>query len=160
VVKISETNLPGVGVRLEFTTDSDERVGVLLHRGGRRELMVYDKADPDTCRTVMHLNVEEAVVLGELLGASRISEVVTGVEQEIEGLSIDWLTVPETSPFSGKSLGDGMFRTNTGVSIVAVIRGGETHPAPDPGFVFAGGDVAVAVGTPPGIDKVRVMLNG
>lgn len=160
MVKVNETNLPGVGVRFEFTTENDERVGVLLHRGGRREIMVYDEADPDTCRTVMHLNVEETHVLGELLGASRISEVVTGVEQEIEGLSIDWLTVRASSPFVGRSIGDGMFRTTTGVSIVAVIREGETHPAPDPGFEFAGGDVAVAVGTPPGIDDVRVMLHG
>lgn len=160
MVKINETNLPGVGVRFEFTTERDERVGVLLHRGGRREIMVYDEADPDACRTVMHLNVEETQVLGELLGASKISEVVSGVKQEIEGLAIDWLTVPEASPFAGRSLGDGMFRTTSGVSIVAVIRGDETHPAPEPGFVFAGGDVAVAVGTPPGIDDVRVMLNG
>lgn len=160
MVKVNETNLPGVGVRFEFTTESDERVGVLLHRGGRREIIVYDENDPDTCRTVMHLNVEETQVMGELLGASRISEVVTGVQQEIEGLSIDWLTVPESSPFVGRSLGDGMFRTTTGVSIVAVVRDSETHPAPGPGFVFAGGDVAVAVGTPPGIDDVRVMLQG
>ena len=159
MVEINETILPGVGVRFEFTTDAGERVGVLVHRGGRREVMVYDEVDPDTCHTVMHLTVEETHALGELLGASRISEVVTGVQQEIEGLSIDWLTVPESSPFAGKSIGDGMIRTRTGVSIVAVVRGSETHPAPDPGFVFAGGDVAVAVGTPPGIDDVRAMLH-
>ncbi len=158
MVKISETSLPGVGVRLEFATDSGERVGVLVHHGGRREVMVYDAEDPDICRTVMHLNVQESLALGELLGSPRISEVLTGVEQEIEGLSIAWLTVPEASPFDGKSIGEGMIRTRTGVSIVAVVRGGQTHPAPDPAFKLASGDVAVAVGTPPGIDSVRAML--
>lgn len=160
MVDINETNLPGVGVRFEFTTENDERVGVLVHRGGRREIMVYDKADPDACNTIMHLTVEETYALGEVLGASRISEVITGVEQEIEGLSIDWLTMPDTSPLSGQSIGDAMIRTRTGVSIVAVIRGAETHAAPDPDFVFANGDVMVAVGTPPGINDVRAMLAG
>ncbi len=94
-----------------------------------------------------------------MLGGSRISEVITGVEQEIEGLSIDWLTVPDGSPFSGESIGAGMFRTKTGVSIVAVVRGSETHAAPGPGFVLAAGDVAVAVGTSPGIKDARAMLH-
>ena len=42
---VTETPLPGVGVRFEFTSGAGERVGVLVHRGGRRELMVYDAAD-------------------------------------------------------------------------------------------------------------------
>ncbi len=157
--EISETKLPGVGVRFEFTTDNGEHVGVVVHRGGRRELIVYDAEDPDSCTTVMHLDIDETRALSELLGASRISELTTGVEQEIEGLSIDWLTLREDSPLVGRSIGAEMIRTRTGVSIVAVIRGAETHPAPEPGFVLAAGDVAVAVGTPPGLDDVRTMLH-
>ena len=37
---VTETPLPGVGVRYEFTTEADERVGVIVHRGGRREVVV------------------------------------------------------------------------------------------------------------------------
>ena len=156
---ITETKLPGVGVRLEFTTESGDHLGVLVHRGGRREVMIYDEADPDRCTSLLHLNLDETRALSEMLGGSRINEVITGVEQEIEGLSIDWLTVPEASPFIGQSIGAGMFRTKTGVSIVAVIRDRETHAAPGPDFVLAAGDVAVAVGTPPGIKDARAMLH-
>ncbi len=155
---IVETKLPGVGVRLEFTTEAGDHLGVLIHRGGRREVMVYDEVDPDRCTSMLHLNPDETRALSEMLGGSRISEVITGVEQEIEGLSIDWLTVPESSPFVGESIGAGMFRTETGVSIVAVIRGSETYAAPGPDFVLAARDVAVAVGTAPGIKDARAML--
>ncbi|MEO6987619.1 MAG: cation:proton antiporter regulatory subunit [Aquihabitans sp.] len=156
---ITETKLPGVGVRLEFTTESGDRLGVLVHRGGRREIMIYDEVDPDRCTSVLHLESNETQALSEMLGGSRISEVITGVEQEIEGLSIDWLNVPEGSPFVGKSIGAGMFRTKTGVSIVAVVRGSETFAAPGPDFVLSAGDVAVAVGTSPGIKDARTMLH-
>ncbi len=67
---IEETLLPGVGVRHEFTTASGERVALVTHRTGRRELAVYDRDDPDACRTVLHLSEDDTTTLGELLGLS------------------------------------------------------------------------------------------
>ena len=55
VSEVTETQLPGVGVRHEFVTAGGERVAVLSHRTGRREIAVYDRADPDACTTVLHL---------------------------------------------------------------------------------------------------------
>jgi len=156
--EVTETHLPGVGVRHDFTTASGQRLGVIAHRGGRREVLVYDSDDPDACRTVMQLDVDDSRTLAEVLGASRVSEAVAAVQQRIEGLSIDWITVPGGSTFVGRTIADGEIRTRTGVSIVAVIRGTDTTPAPPPTFAFAPGDVAVAVGTPSGLDAVRAML--
>ena len=42
--EVRETMLPGVGVRHEFETADGERVAVLTHRGGRRELAVIVSA--------------------------------------------------------------------------------------------------------------------
>ncbi|MDH4276637.1 MAG: cation:proton antiporter regulatory subunit [Acidimicrobiia bacterium] len=158
MAEVREIKLPGVGVRLEFDTEAGEQVAVVVHRGGRRELMVYDSDDPDICTTVMHLTPAEARTLSEALGGSTVTEVSRVVEQRIEGLAIDWIEVDEGSSFLDRSIADGMFRTRSGVSIVAVIRGIETVPAPGPDFVFTVGDVAVVVGTPAGIDQVRTLL--
>jgi TrkA domain protein len=159
MAEIQEVHLPGVGVRLEFTTQAGEQVAVIVHKGGRRELAIYDDPDrPDACSTVLHLTTDETRALGEMLGGSTVSEVTSHVVHDIEGLSIDWLTVEASSPFTGQSIGDGMFRTRSGVSIVAVLRGGETIPGPGPEFVFEAGDVAVAIGTLAGIDQVRELL--
>lgn len=155
---VTETQLPGVGVRYEFTTDSGERVGVIAHRGGRREVVVYDEHDPDACSTVMHLTADDTRTMAELLGATRVSEVLSSVQQEIEGLSIDWIRVAPESDFAGRTIADGTIRSSTGVSIVAVIRDTETFPAPEPTFEFAPGDLAVAVGTTEGLEQVRSML--
>jgi TrkA domain protein len=155
---VTETVLPVVGVRHEFTTGGGERLGVLVHRNGRREVLVYDHADPDACSAQLDLTVDEARTLAELLGASQISEAVTAVQQRIEGLVIEWLEVEEGSSSVGTAIADGMFRTRTGASIVAVVRGDTSIPAPGPEFEFAAGDVAVAVGTDDGLAQLRDLL--
>lgn len=157
---VTETALPGVGVRHEFTTESGDRVGVISHRGGRREVVVYDESDPDVCATVIHLSADDTRTMAELLGATRVSEVLSAVQQEIEGLAIDWIRIDDDSSWPGRSIADGQIRTRTGVSIVAVVRGTATHPSPEPTFVFAAGDVAVAVGTVDGLRSARSMLEG
>lgn len=156
--EVRETLLPGVGVRHEFTTGNGERVAVLTHRGGRREVAVYDRADPDACISVIHLSLEDTRTLAELLGTSQVSEALVAVQQQVEGLAIDWLTVAAGSRFAGATIGDGRFRTQTGTSIVAVVRGKTTIAAPGPETRFEGGDVVVAVGTPEGLSRLSELL--
>jgi len=160
LAEVTETQLPGVGVRYEFTTESEERVGVIVHRGGRREVLVYDPSDPDVCSTVMRLSVEDTRTLSELLGASRISEVTEAVQHEIEGLSIEWIRLAAGSSVVGSTIADGMIRTRTGASVVAVIRGAESFPAPATDFEFKAGDMVVAVGTLEGLESLRGILAG
>jgi K+:H+ antiporter subunit KhtT len=155
---VSETLLPGVGVRHEFVTASGERVAVLTHRTGRRELAIYDRADPDRCTTVLHLSHDDTRTLAELLGASPVSEAVSAVQQRLEGLAIDWVTIPAGSAVLGATIAEGAFRTRTGASIVAVVRGNTTLPAPGPDHRFEPGDVAVAVGTTDGLAHLRDLL--
>lgn len=154
---VTEIRLPGVGVRHEFTTADGERVGVLSHRSGRREIVVYDRDDPDRCSRVLGLSPDDTTTLAELLGAPHVSEAMASV-QRIEGLAIDWITVPPGSTFVGASIGEGRFRTRTGASIVAVVRGDTTVLGPGPDHRFEAGDVAVAVGTPEGLDQLRELL--
>ena len=69
MTEVTETQLPGVGVRHEFRTAAGERLAVLSRRTGRREIAVYDRADPDACTTVLHLSRDETRTLRDLLGA-------------------------------------------------------------------------------------------
>lgn len=155
--EIEETLLPGVGVRHELTTAGGERLALLTHRTGRRELAVYDRDDPDVSRTVLHLSSEDTAALGELLGTSQVNETVRRVQQ-LEGVAMDWLTVDPQSSAAGRTIGDGQFRTKTGASIVAIIRGDTTVPAPAPDALLDRGDVVVAVGTPQGLELLRSLL--
>lgn len=156
--EVSETRLPGVGVRLEFTTAGGERVAVLCHHSGRREIVVYDRVDPDEASNVLHLSADDTRTLSELLGGSQVSETVAAVQQRVEGLAIDWITVPASSKAAGTTIAGNEFRTRTGASIVAIVRGDYTVPAPGPEHRFGAGDVVVAVGTPEGLAQLRALL--
>ncbi len=158
MAQVAETPLPGVGVRYDFVTTAGDRVGVLVHRTGRRELLLYDSADPDACGRVVRLDADDTHTLAELLGGNQVSEHLAALQQDIEGLTIDWLPVGARSACSGCTLREAALRSTTGVSIVAVVRGDETIPAPGGDFRLLPGDTAVAVGTPEGIKELFHLL--
>jgi TrkA domain protein len=157
VANVEETKLPGLGIRYEFLTARGSRVGVIHHRTGRRELLLYDQADPDTVRNVVALDPDDCRTLAELLGSSRVAEQLEHL-QKVEGLAIDWLPIPSNSPFAGGTIGDTEARRRTGVSIVAVLRGEQAFPAPGPDQRLEGGDTLLVVGTPRGIEALSVRL--
>ncbi len=155
--EVTETHLPGVGVRHEFATDAGERVAVLSHRTGRREIAIYDRADPDSCTTVLRLDPEDTRTLVSLLGGGALSEAAAGV-QRLAGVALDWVPIKAGTPYAGSTIGETRLRTRTGSSVVAVIRGEETIPAPGPEQALAAEDVVVAIGTPEGLREARHLL--
>jgi TrkA domain protein len=158
MAEVNETRLPGVGVRYDFVTSDGQRVGVIHHRGGRREIVLFDEEDPDASVEVVRLDDDDSRTLAELLGGSRIAKELTELQHEIKGLAIDWLPLVDRTPFVGKPIAATRARTRTGTSIVAVLRGDEAHPAPGPEFVLAPGDTLVVVGTARGIEELAVIL--
>jgi TrkA domain protein len=156
---VEETKLPGIGVRHDFATGSGRRVGVIVHRSGDRELLIYDEDDPDATREAVRLNQADAHTLGDLLGVARLKDRVDEVvHQSIEGLNIDWVPVREGSGAAGRTIGDLEMRRRTGATIVAVIRGRQTHASPGPDFDLAARDTAVIVGTEDGVADAITLL--
>lgn len=159
-MEVLETKLPGLGVRYEFTTTDGEHVGVLVHRDGRREFLVYDSDDPDACSRTVGLGSEESAALVEMLGGSRITEQLGELRHEVEGLSIEWEPVGESSPLAGRTIGDGEIRSRTGASVVAIIRGQQSIPGPGPDFRVETGDTVLLIGSLDAVEAAARMLRG
>jgi TrkA domain protein len=159
-IEVEEVKLPGVGVRHDFQTRSGRRVGVVSHRGGRHELLIYDVRDPDSCSEVVQLATDEADTLAELLGAPRIVERLASIRDQVAGLLVEQLPIGSGSPYAGRTLRETQARTRTGASIVAVLRGDQTVASPSPEFRFERGDSVVVVGTREGIQAVARILEG
>jgi TrkA domain protein len=155
---VNEVPLPGIGIRYEFVTEDGDRVGVVHRRTGERELVLYERGDPDTSHDLLRLGFEDSRTLAELLGVSQVARDLADLGQNVEGLAVDRLPIVPGSPFDGRSIGDTEARTRTGVSIVAVLRRDEAHPAPGPDFGLRSGDMLVVVGTPRGIEELAVLL--
>lgn len=157
-MNVEVTPLPGIGVRKDFKANSGRRVGVVTHRDGGLDLIVSKSEDPDACLASMHLTVEEAATLSNLLGAPQLVSQLRDEHRDLPGISTRQLSVPGGSPFDGREMGDTQIRTRTGASIVAVMRAGEVYPSPRPDFTIVSGDALIIVGTPDGIDAAQKIL--
>ncbi|MFC7431509.1 MULTISPECIES: cation:proton antiporter regulatory subunit [unclassified Agrococcus] len=155
---ITQTLLPGVGVRYDMTTRKGVPVSVVVHREGPADLCVSSKHDPDDVRLALHLDEEEIDALTDVLGAHRITQSMADVTRAIPGLETARLLVDAGSPFVGRPLGDTRARTLTGCSIVAVVRADDVIAAPTPAEPLLAGDSLVAIGSAQGLAQLRARL--
>jgi len=63
-----------------------------------------------------------------------------------ELLELNWLTLNNGSPFIDRTIGELEIRSQSGVSVVGVMRGATLHPNPGPEFRFASGDTVAVIG--------------
>lgn len=157
-MNVEVTPLPGIGTRQDFETRTGRRIGVINHRDGRLELIVFKADDPDACTAEIPLSADEAGALASLLGAPQLVAGLRDETRDVVGITTKQLPLAPHSPYDGRPLGDTAMRTRTAVSIVAVVRAGTVHPSPTPDFTFAGGDLVVAVGTKEGLKKAADIL--
>ena len=157
-VRVEQTPLPGIGVRHDLVTSSGRTVGVVSHRNGRRDLVLYDVEDPDSSLASVPLTDDEAEALADVLGASLMLGQLAGLREQAAGLLTEQVAITAGSPFVNRRMGDTRTRTLTGASIVAILRDRDVIASPGPDFVFEAGDVVVVVGTRKGLDGVTHIL--
>ena len=157
---VSETRLPGVGLRYEFENRDGERIAVIARRGGDFEVFLCALPDdPDSARRVFRLTEHEADALAQILGAPRLVEGYADLTKEVPGLSAGQIMVTAGSRYDGRPLGDTRARTRTGASIVAIVRAEHVLASPGPEEVLRAGDVLVVIGTDDGIGAVRQLVD-
>lgn len=158
-VEVSETRLPGVGVRHDFMTESGRRVGVVSHRDGGRDLLMFSRDDPDACSLVVPLSGPEADALSTFLGNRRIVERLASLSEQVASLATGKIKIANGSRYDGLTLGATKARTRTGASIVALLRGTDAIASPGPEQPLQGGDVLVVVGTAEAIEALRDVVS-
>jgi TrkA domain protein len=153
---MSSTPLPGIGVRYDLATREDQRLSVVAHRDGGRILNAYRRDDPDECALSVKLTAGEAEALIDALMPSHHSPNLLSTTDL--GLVAERVELSSTSFWNGRLLGETRMRTETGVSIVAVLRRADAIPSPAPEFRLAGGDTLIMIGTREGVEAAAAML--
>jgi TrkA domain protein len=143
-VIIERIALPGTGTCHTGTTARRQRIGVICHRSGRRDLVLYDPDDPDRATHTVVLDSAEARHVADLLAATITIDHVSDLERKIAGTSVARIRIPAGSPYDGHPLCDTSARY--AVSVVAVIRDEQTITAPDADFILQHGDTVVMAG--------------
>lgn len=159
MTELTETPMPGFGIRWGMSTRAGRSLAVISHQTGRRDLVVYDRDDPDAAAASLELSEDEAHTVAELLGGSRIVERLEDLAMQVEGLAIEWLKVGSASSIAGQSLAESQIRTRTGASIVALVRDGTAIPSPGADDVVLPGDTAVIVGDRESAAKLAALLD-
>jgi TrkA domain protein len=146
-IELSETRLPGIGVKYGFRTAHGGRLTVIQHNEGLREIYFFQRADDDEPTTVIRLEDDEARQLGAVVGgAYERPKIVEELEMALGELTIEWIRVPDDSPAIGKSLAECAFRQRTGITIIAILREPEPVTGAQPNDVVQKGDTLVTVG--------------
>ena len=157
-VRVEQIPLPGIGMRYDIVTESGRRIGVVSHRTGRRDLVVYDVGDPDTASEQIALTDDEAHTLAEMLSATLVLARLSGLRDQAAGLATEQVSLPADSPYIDRPLRATRIRSRTGAFVVAVLRDGKVIASPGPDTILAAGDVLVVVGTRSGLDAVTQLL--
>ena len=159
-IDLRETRLPGVGVKYSLSLNAGGRLAIILHNDGKREIYYFAPGNEDgEPRGVIELDDDEARQLGAVIGgAYERPRIVDDLEMALGELSIEWVPVPDTSPWIGKSLAEAGFRAKLGVTVIAILREPEPVTGAQPHDVLLLGDTLVAVGKAGQFSAFRKML--
>jgi TrkA domain protein len=142
---VEERELPGIGRRYDLGDVDGTRISVVIHHSGRRDLYLLTRGEDEP--TVVSFTDGQARKLGAILGGAYFQPaVVAEIEAVIGGLLIDWVTLEEDSPGTGRSIADLEIRRRTRMTVAAILRGHTPIVAPDPSEVLQAGDRLVVVG--------------
>lgn len=144
---VYETDVPGVGRKFEYELGGGQRLVVLIHHDGKREVFRRPSEDADSTK-LFELSDKQAREFGTILEGAYFQPVdLESVEVPLGEAVIEWTDLPEGSPLAGETLREADLRQRTGASVLAVQRGEETVANPDPTFELRADDILVTLGT-------------
>lgn len=146
-VDLQETRLPGIGSKFTLRLDTGGRLAIILHNDGKRELYFFHRTEDEEPSAVITLDDDEARQLGAVIGgAYERPQIVEDLEMALGELQIEWMPVPDTSPWIGKTLAEAGFRAKTGITVIAILREPEPVSGARPDDIVQRGDTLVTVG--------------
>ena len=159
-MNVQEHDLPGVGKKFACTTNEGDRLTLIIHNTGHRELYFFERG-ADFPAYALRLEDAEARKLGALMGGAYFQPAVAeSMEMVLGQLSVEWLAIPEGSPLADATVADTRMRQRTGASIIAVIRGGEASPNPQPDAVLRSGDTLMVIGSREQVRRAGELVRG
>jgi TrkA domain protein len=129
---ISETFLPGVGRKFQVETLSGDRLTIVIHDDGTRELYHFSRKNLDRPASVLRLTDGEArQIAGIVGGLTYVPKSLPSTEVVLEDLVLEWFTLPQGASAVGRTISELRIRTRTGASVVSIIepnRATRTNP--------------------------------
>ncbi len=77
------------------------------------------------------------------------------INAALDAASTESILIEETSPTAGRSLGELNLRGESGATVIAVVRDGNTKISPGANYALAAGDSVILLGTPEKLDRAK-----
>lgn len=144
---IYETEVPGVGHKFELELDGEERLIVLIHHDGKREVYRRPGENQDS-QKLFSLTGKRARQLGSILEGAHFQPIeMDKIQVPLGEAIIEWVDIGSSSPLVGQTLRDANIRERSGVSVIAIQRGDETMSNPTPETTIGADDILVTLGS-------------
>lgn len=157
---IREANLPGVGRKFQIETARGDRLVIVIHDEGTREIYHYERKNLNKAASVMTLADSEArQIAGILGGLTYVPKALPSTELILEDLVLEWFTIEKGAACIGKTIRDLQVRTQTGASIVSIIEATrEKRTNPEADTVLNEGATLIIAGDRKTIDVLKKLL--
>jgi TrkA domain protein len=157
---VYEAEVPGVGRKFELELDGEERLIIIIHHDGKREVYYRPEQNADG-EKLFSLDAKQARQAGSILEGAYFQPVDLDERQVPIGESIiDWLEVSAASALAGQTLQESNIRQLTGASVIAIQRGSETIANPRAEVTIEADDILVSIGTRNELGKLSDLIEG
>lgn len=120
---LREVDLPGIGRKFEAVTRRGDKVVLIVHDDGRREIHHYDDDDFDESISSVTFTDEEARQMAGILGGLVYKpKDLEKIELELDDLVIEWVKINENSIAINRTIADLDIRNRYDISIIALLK--------------------------------------
>lgn len=157
---ISEVFLPGVGRKFQIETLDGDRLVIVIHDDGTRELYHFTGKNLDRPASVLRLTDGEArQIAGIVGGLTYVPRSLPMAEVILGDLVLEWFKIEPRAACIGKTIRDLHVRTATGASIVSIVEPDQTKRTnPEADTVLNEGATLIVAGDRRTINSLKRLL--
>lgn len=147
-MQVRESDLPGIGRKIQINTRGGDKLIIIIHDDGRREMYHFEYDDPDQSISMITLDDDEARQIAAIVGGMTYTpKALERVDVAFDELIIEWYKTEPGYKSIGKSIGELNVRQNSGAMVIAVVEKNHNKTVnPGPDFVIPSEATLVVVG--------------
>ncbi|ANA81182.1 potassium:proton antiporter [Paenibacillus glucanolyticus] len=156
---IRESDLPGIGKKFLIQARSGDKLVVVIHDDGRRELYHFEDDNPEESISQITLEDDEARQIAGIIGGMTYKpKALETIEVTLEDLIIEWARIEPHYQCVGQSIAELQVRQRTGANVLAIVNKKEQRINPGPDDILTAGSTLVLAGERKQIKQLKELL--